>query len=247
MVIADDPNCHEVSQCIFVNLPAGKPLRTEVNLKDHPENLGKRLVVLGKLRTYFGLAGLRDSNGQHEDFVLEGAAPPTPTGTIYLNETLLTEASYTNFITFSDEGDQEWYHSDSYGAVMSGYQDGVSYANLDWLISPAMDLSNSTNPVLVFDHARGPESSMNVGVEEGYYTVWVIGDYIEGVTPYQFPSMEITGVNHPTVKWQYVSSGELPIPLNLRSSNVRIAFKYISADGASATWEIKNVIVKEQE
>lgn len=247
VVIADDPSCHEISQCVFVNLPANKPLRTEVNLKDHPENLGKKLMVLGKLRTYFGLAGLRDSNGQHEDFVLEGSEPPTPTGTIYLNETLLTEASFNNFVTFSDEGDQVWHRDDRYGAVMSGYDNDVSYANLDWLISPALDLSNSTNPVLVFEHARGPESSMTVGVEEGYYTVWVIGDYIEGVTPFQFANAEITGVNHPTVKWQYVSSGELPIPLNLRSSNVRIAFKYISADGASATWEIKNVIVKEQE
>ena len=247
VVIADDPDCHEVSQCVFVNLPAGKPLRTDVNLKDHPENLGKTLAVYGKLRAYFGQAGLRDSNGSYDDFVLEGSEPPTPTGVIYMNETLLTEGSYASFLTYSCEGDQEWHWDDRYGAVMSGFQDNVSYANEDWLISPEIDLSNAINPVLVFDHARGPESSMQVGVEEGYYTVWVIGDYGPGNDPIQYPKLEITGVNHPTVKWQYVSSGELPIPLNLRGSVVRIAFKYISADGASATWEIKNVIVKEQE
>ena len=247
VVIADDPNCHEVSQCVFVNLPAGKPLRTDVNLKDHPENLGKTLAVYGKLRAYFGQAGLRDSNGQYEDFVLEGSEPPTPTGIVYLNETLLTEGSYASFLTYSAEGDLEWHWDDRYGAVMSGYQDNVSYANLDWLISPEIDLSNSIDPVLVFDHARGPESSMQVGVEEGYYTVWVIGDYGAGNDPIQYPKLEITGVNHPTVKWQYVSSGELSIPLNLRSDKVRIGFKYISADGASATWEIKNVIVKERQ
>ena len=88
---------------------------------------------------------------------------------------------------------------------------------------------------------------MGVGVEEGYYTVWVIGDYAEGENPIQYPNAQITGVNHPTESWKYVSSGELPIPMNLRSSNMRIAFKYISIDGASATWEIKNVSVKEKE
>lgn len=246
VVIADDPSCNEISQCVIVNLPAGRPLRTEVNLMDHPDNLGKRLSVLGKLRTYFAQAGLRDSNGQYEDFVLEGSEPPTPVGTVYLNETLLSEGSYASFVTYSSEGDQEWHWDNRYGAVMSGYEDNVSYANEDWLISPELDLSNSIDPVLVFDHARGPEQSMTVGVEEGYYTVWVLGDYGPGNDPVQYPKAEITGVNHPTVKWQFVSSGELSIPLNLRSSNVRIAFKYISADGASATWEIKNVIVKER-
>ena len=246
VAIADDPNCHEVSQCVFVNLPSGKPLRTEVNLMDNPNNLGKILTVNGKLRTYFGQAGLRDSNGQHEDFFLEGGEPPTPPSVVYLNETLLTEGSFASFVTYSSVGDQGWYWNSSYGAVMSGYVDPNSYANEDWLISPELDLSNSIDPVLVFEHARGPESSMTVGVEEGYYTVWVIGDYGPGNDPIQYPKLEITGVNHPTVKWQYVSSGELSIPLNLRSSNVRIAFKYISADGASATWEIKNVIVKER-
>ena len=246
VVIADDPDCHEITQCVFVNLPSGKPLRTDVNLKDHPENLGKKLAVLGNLRSYFGQAGLRDSNGQNEDFILEGSTPPTPPSVVYLNETLLTEGSFAAFLTYSCVGDQGWYWNENYGAVMSGFDNNVSYANEDWLISPELDLSNSIDPVLVFDHARGPESSMNVGVEEGYYTVWVIGDYGPGNDPIQYPKLEITGVNHPTVKWQYVSSGELSIPLNLRDSHVRIAFKYISADGASATWEIKNVIVKER-
>ncbi len=70
VLIADDPDCKDVSSCIIVNLPAGKPLRAQVNLKDHPENLGKVLLVNGKLRTYFGQAGLRDSGGTESDFVL---------------------------------------------------------------------------------------------------------------------------------------------------------------------------------
>ena len=63
VLIADDAACHEISQCIIVNLPAGKPMRTAVNLVDHPENLGKRLSALGTLRRYFAQAGLRDCGG----------------------------------------------------------------------------------------------------------------------------------------------------------------------------------------
>jgi len=78
VVIADDASCREISQCIIVNLPAGKPLRTQVNLMDNPNNLGKHLAVKGKLRKYFGQAGLRDSGGTEADFVLEGGVTPTP-------------------------------------------------------------------------------------------------------------------------------------------------------------------------
>ena len=46
VVIADDVNCNEISQCIIVNLPAGKPLRSQVNLMDNPDNLGNLLRLL---------------------------------------------------------------------------------------------------------------------------------------------------------------------------------------------------------
>lgn len=71
VLITDDVACREVSQCIIVNLPAGRPLCAQVNLMDNPSNLGKHLAVNGKLRRYFGQAGLRDSNGTVSDFLLD--------------------------------------------------------------------------------------------------------------------------------------------------------------------------------
>ena len=47
VLIADDSNCKEVASYVIVNLPNNKPLRTQVNLVDHPENLGKLLKVNG--------------------------------------------------------------------------------------------------------------------------------------------------------------------------------------------------------
>ena len=55
---------------------------------------------------------------------------------------------------------------------------------------------------------------------------------------------EIKGVNHGNTAWGFVFSGTLTIPLENLKANARIAFKYLSTDSESATWEIKNVIVK---
>ncbi len=246
VVIADDASCMEISQCIIVNLPSGKPLRAQVNLLDNPGNLGKHLAVNGKLRKYFGQAGLRDSNGTEADFVLEGGGTPTPPTIEYFNQSLTSQASFDMFGTYSVAGEQAWSFSSQYGAVMSGYANNTSYANEDWLISPAIDLSASTSPVLVFDHTRGPASSINVGVNEGYYTVWVTNNYTNGEAPNQENWVELTGINHATTAWAWVSSGTLAIPAEFKTANCRIAFRYLSIDGASATWEIKNVVVKEQ-
>lgn len=246
VIIADDAACREISQCIIVNLPAGKPLRAQVNLMDNSGNLGKHLAVNGKLRKYFNQAGLRDSNGSENDFVLEGGGVTPPVGNVYLNETLLNQSSFDKFSSYSVAGDQVWGFDSRYGAVMSGYADNTSFANEDWFVTPVVDLSASTNPILTFEHARGPESSMNVGVAEGYYSAWVTNGYTDGSDPTQTTWVELPILNHPTVKWQYVNSGELVIPAEYRTATCRIAFRYLSIDGASATWEIKNVVVKEQ-
>ncbi len=71
VLIADSPDETNYTKCVVVNLPAGKPLRTQVNLVDNPGNYKKSLTVQGVLRTYFGLSGLRDSAGETADFTLQ--------------------------------------------------------------------------------------------------------------------------------------------------------------------------------
>jgi hypothetical protein len=71
VIIADSPSETNIDKCIIVNLPAGKSLRSQVNLLDNPGNYKKTLTVKGVLRTYFGKAGLRDSAGETADFILQ--------------------------------------------------------------------------------------------------------------------------------------------------------------------------------
>ena len=71
VLLADNPNETDYTKCVVVNLPAGSALRTQVNLMDNPSNFQKQLSVTGTLRTYFGIAGLRDAPGTATDFTLQ--------------------------------------------------------------------------------------------------------------------------------------------------------------------------------
>jgi len=102
VLIADDPEENNYQNCLIVNLPAGSPLRSDVNLMDNPDNLGKWLSVNGTLRTYFGTAGLRDSSGENADFELEGGGGGGGTS-VFLED---FESSVGTFSAFSISGDQ---------------------------------------------------------------------------------------------------------------------------------------------
>ncbi|MFP9098080.1 T9SS type A sorting domain-containing protein [Flavobacterium sp. RHBU_24] len=162
--------------------------------------------------------------------------------TTILDQTLLTEQSFNTFTPVSVTGIQTWNHNTTYGAVCSGYSSGQSYENDDFFISPAMDLSEMDNVQLTFSHTRGPQSLMNAGVSQGWYTALATANYTGNPATTQWT--ELTGLNQDiTTPWQYISSGSLAIPEGVQSANTRIAFRYKSSDSQSATWEIKNVKV----
>ena len=144
VVIADDPDCRNISQCIFVNLPAGKPLRDQVNLLNNPDNLGHRLSVLGKLRAYFKQAGLRDSNGTVDDFVLEGYVPPTPPDPqgLFSESFMLDQGPFTIQDVVKPEGlNYVWAHNAGYQCMKaSSFVNDVAYATESWLVSPTITL-----------------------------------------------------------------------------------------------------------
>jgi endonuclease/exonuclease/phosphatase family metal-dependent hydrolase len=162
--------------------------------------------------------------------------------TTILDQTLLTQASFSTFTPVSVTGAQTWNLSTSYGAVCSGYSGGQNYANEDWLISPPIDLSAMDDVLLTFSHTRGTTSVMNVGVADGWYKAFATANFTGN--PATTTWVELTGLNQNiTTAWQYVASGNLTIPETAKSATSRIAFRYMSSASQSATWEIKNVKV----
>ena len=62
LAIADSPTETNPSKILPVQLPSGS-VRTELNLKDHPENLGKKIQITGTLGAYFSVPGLQSAKG----------------------------------------------------------------------------------------------------------------------------------------------------------------------------------------
>ena len=238
VVIADDAACREISQCIIVNLPAGKPLRTQVNLMDNPDNLGKQLAVLGKLRRYFGQAGLRDSNGTEADFVLEGGVVPPPPGNEIFSESFATgQGSFTiQDVVLPSELTYIWQHAPSYSCMKASAFVGQAYVAESWLVSPVINLSGVNNAKLMFEQA------VNYASPNGVLSMMISTNYNDNVTTATWNELNLdqwpAGNN-----WTFITStADLS---QFVGQNVTIAVKYTSTSSASATWEVKNFVVKE--
>ena len=239
VVIADDASCNEISQCIIVNLPAGKPLRSQVNLMDNPDNLGKHLAVNGKLRKYFNQAGLRDSGGTENDFVLEGGVTPPPTpGTTIFSETFASGQGEFAIqdVFMPEELTYIWQHDANYSCMKASAYVGQAYAAESWLISPDIDLSNASAATLKFDQA------VNYASPDGALSVMISTDYAGEVLQCNWTELNLSqwpaGSN-----WTFVNStADLS---QFAGQRVTIAFKYTSNTNASSTWEVKNFVVEE--
>ena len=238
VVIADDPTCNEVGLCIVVNLPSGKPLRSQVNLVDNPENLGKALAVYGRLRPYFGQAGLRDSNGTENDFVLEGGVTPPPAGQEIFSENFGSgQGNFTiQDVTLPEELTYVWQHDANYSCMKASAYVGQAYAAESWLVSPAIDLSGVSSATLKFDQA------VNYASPQGALTVMVSTDFRDDVLQATWTELNLSqwpaGSN-----WTFINStADLS---QYAGQTVTIAFKYTSTSSSSATWEVKNFVVEE--
>ncbi len=238
VVIADDAACREISQCIIVNLPAGKPLRIQVNLLENPDNLGKHLAVNGKLRKYFNQAGLRDSGGTEADFVLEGGVTPPPSGQEIFSESFANgQGEFTiEDVMLPQELTYVWQHDASYSCMKASAFVNQAYAAESWLISPVIDLSNVSAATLKFDQA------VNHASPNGALSVMISTDYDGNV--FQSTWTELSLSQWPAGNnWTFINStADLTPYLGQR---VTIAFKYTSNFSASATWEVKNFVVEE--
>ena len=60
LLIADSRNETDVELCMPVELKSGTDIRAELNLADHPENLGKKVWLFGNVKRYFSVTGLKD-------------------------------------------------------------------------------------------------------------------------------------------------------------------------------------------
>ena len=238
LLIADNAEETNPSNCMVVQLPIGD-LRDRLNLVENPQNDSKEVLIYGTLSKYFGTYGLKACSCA----IFEGetiGTLPVVTGDAIYSETFLS-GTLGDFIAYSVSGAQVWTASTTYGAVMSGFANSRSNANEDWLISPALDLTGKSNVAVSFEHAINKGDVANLKTN---HTLWISDDYTDG-DPTAATWTQVTIPEYPTgTNWTFVSSGSAVVPAQYLKANVRVAFKYLCSDNESASWEIKNFVVK---
>lgn len=144
-----------------------------------------------------------------------------------------------DFTLYSVAGDQTWYWRSIYGACASGYQSGVNNENEDWLISPAFNLSGMQSATLSFEHALNFATSESDKTTN--HTLWISSGYQQGdpnATAWtQIPIPVMASGN----SWTFINSGDIVIPSQWMTNDVRFAFKYLSTSTVAGTWEIRNL------
>ena len=72
ILVASSPSVSDWTQCIAVALPQGSDFRAAVNLVDHPEVLGKAILVSGTLTKLYGMPGITGNGGTSSDVEVDG-------------------------------------------------------------------------------------------------------------------------------------------------------------------------------
>lgn len=147
------------------------------------------------------------------------------------------DESLGKFTADSKVGAQTWrVDTANKYAVMSGYANSKSNVNEDWLISPSIDLTGKSSIKITFDHTINKGLLANLQTN---HTLWLSAD--DGTTWEQVPIIIYpNGAN-----WTFVNAGDIAIPAKFEGiKTFKFAFKYLCSDTESASWEIKNVVLK---
>ncbi len=184
---------------------------------------------------------LRNNNEVVMKGSLCASGPPTPTtsGT-YLSKNFddnsITSGGWTSQ---NVTGAISWTTSSFGGrsfAKISNYVSttSVNIACESWLISPPISLSTSTNPILSFQNAYKYSGSP--------LEVYVSTNYNSGL-PSSATWVPLT-FNLSAGNFVFINSGNISLN-NYKNSNTRIAFKYVGSAIDGSTWEIDDILVKE--
>ena len=120
---------------------------------------------------------------------------------------------------------------------ISNYNGSTNEAAETWLISPSLDLTGSTAPMVAFDNA------WNYDVTAPPLEVYISMNYVSG-DPLLATWTDLTGfANWSGGSWTWVNSGDIAIS-GFEAPNVHIAFRYQGSASEGRTYEIDNIIIK---
>lgn len=151
------------------------------------------------------------------------------------------DGSIGSFTEYSESGNQKWTYDSNGYMIMTGHVGSSYYENIDWLISPEVDLTSITTAYFSFDYVARYFSDATSEA-----TVWISEDYASGKTPTEatWTQLTIPPFSDPG-SWPSIfpNSGELSLTSYV-GKKIHIAFKYKSSSTKAGTWELNNFVVK---
>jgi len=202
-----------------------------------PDGSGSLIAIVGQygdnLQLYIRRLSEVEMDNERFDLIV-----PTP---VY-QETF--GSGLGDFTTYSVTGpSQVWEHSSQFScALMTGY-DGSRYANNDWLISPAIDLTDRTGSFFNFTHAIGYGNYSGINDELKAY---VSTDYSGSGDPSaaNWTEVSFTWPADLSDFFEWTNSGDVSLSNYDGQSGIYVAFNYNCGTSNASTWEIKNFAVK---
>ena len=232
IVIADNPNEKDINNCMAVQLPSGD-VRSALNLADHPENIGKEIMLYGTMERYYGGSGVKSVTAAILDGQEIGDMPEEPAEAIFSAD---FSSSLSGFTSVSSSGSLSWYNDYS-SAMITGWINQVNYPGVTYLISPTIDLSQTTEAYVAINMAlnyeRGDMNTNNSVLISKNYT----GD-VNSATWTQL-TYDTDGLNSNFT----FRDKEMAIPAELLGGSVTIALRHTCTETYSSTWEVKSLSV----
>lgn len=169
--------------------------------------------------------------------VFGGGAEPAPVEPVEVFAQSFTEAldPFTvENVVLPAELDYIWsWGGANYGAKASAFK-GSSFASEAWLISPVIDFTSYTRPVLAFEHVvnKFPDAEF----ARANCTLWAREAGTAAWTQVTIP--EYTD----NTSWTFGTSGDIDLG-QYEGKKIQLGFKYVSETDKSGTWEVKNLTI----
>lgn len=187
----------------------------------------------------------KGGTGEGGDVTPDDPSTPAAAQKLPFANNFKTATSLDPFFAFSESGNEAWRINNSgkykNGAAMSGYNGGAK-ANVDWLITPALDFTGATAPKLFLNHTIG-----HAGNVEEEQQVLISKDYVSGdPTKATWTKLKITYPGKPAEGKNFsTTDSETDLSAYAGEKNIHIALKYTSTDQSSSQWQIGKMEVKE--
>ena len=195
-----------------------------------PDKNGTITAIVGQFGTDMQLL-LRSSS--EVDFTATSCAPPLSKD--FEDLSISSGGWTTQQVIGTDNWATSSFGADNFARI-SNYDGSSNTATEAWYISPSVDVTNLTAPVFSFDNTYNYAGAP--------LEVYVSTDY----SGFGAPSAATWTALSPTLSsgsWAWVNSGEIDLTA-YSSTNLYVAFKYVGSASDGSTWEIDNIVIKEQ-